>query len=106
MAILPILPTDPQPSSRSEDWLPLTVVPGGTAARLRQSDLHTCDRDLLTALGLIPDCCLKVCKTGSPCIVEVRGVRVGLSEAIASRLLVEPVVEPAAEPVPELSGEE
>ena len=83
--------------SRSTDWLPLTVIPGGTAARLRVSDLHRCDRDLLTALGLTPDCRLKVCKTGSPCIVEVRGVRVGLSEAIAERLLVEPLGEASSE---------
>ncbi len=88
----------PAASRRSADWLPLNGVPEGTSARLRASDLSDSDRDLLTGLGLIPDRRLMVCKTGSPCIVEVRGVRVGLSERIAERLMVEPVDEPPSEP--------
>jgi len=84
-----------QPTSPlSDDWLPLAGLPEGTTARLRESDLQDSDRDLLTALGLSPDRALVICKSGSPCIVEVRGVRVGLSEAIAERLLVEPIDEP------------
>lgn len=97
MTILVQPPANRSASPESDDWLPLTVVPGGTAARLRESDLHNSDQDLLTALGLTRDCHLMVRKTGSPCIVEVRGVRVGLSEAIAERLMVEPVDEPSSE---------
>jgi len=98
MTISPQTPAGRLASPRTHEWLPLTVIPGGTAARLRESDLGNSDRDLLTALGLTPDCRLTVCKTGSPCIVEVRGVRVGLSQAIAERLLVEPVDESAPDP--------
>lgn len=85
-------------SRQIDGWLPLSGVPEGTIARLRASDLADSDRDLLTGLGLIRDRRLMVCKTGSPCIVEVRGVRVGLSERIARRLMVEPVDEPSSEP--------
>ncbi len=85
------------PSPRPDAWLPLTLVPEGTTARLRASDLRDSDRDLLTALGLTPDRRLFVCKTGSLCIVEVRGMRVGLSEAIAERLMVEPVDDSSSE---------
>jgi Fe2+ transport system protein FeoA len=83
--------------SRLAHWLPLSGLPEGTTARLRDSDLEDSDRDLLTGLGLVPDRSLVVCKTGSPCIVMVRGVRVGLSTAIAERLLVEPIDLPPAE---------
>jgi Fe2+ transport system protein FeoA len=84
--------------SRVSHWLPLSGLAEGSTARLRASHLEDSDRDLLTGLGLIPDRPLLVCKTGSPCIVEVRGVRVGLSTAIAERLLVEPVDLPLVEP--------
>ena len=38
-----------------------------------------------------PERRLQVCKTGSPWIIEVRGVRVGLSREIAESLWVEPI---------------
>jgi len=82
----------------SDDSLLLSGLAEGTAARLRESDIHDSDRNLLTALGLTPARRFRVCKTGSPCIVEVRGVRVGLAE----RLRVVPIIEPA----PDRSAEE
>lgn len=89
--------TDTRSSHCSDSWLPLTDLSEGASARLRASDIAASDRDLLIGLGLAPDRRFSVCKTGSPWIIEVRGVRVGLSSAIAERLLVEPLDEPSAD---------
>ena len=87
-------PASDRPTTQlAPGWLPLSGVAQGVTARLRECDLQDSDRDLLTGLGLIADRRFLVCKTGSPCIVQVRGVRVGLSRAIAERLLVELVDE-------------
>ena len=84
-------------SNPSSAWRPLTKVAEGTVACLRDSNIPADDQALLTALGLVPDRLLVVCKTGSPWIVEVRGVRVGLAESIAELLLVEPIDETLGE---------
>jgi len=73
--------------------LPLTGIAEGTVVRLQGSDIPEADRQLLVALGVIPNRRLHVRKTGSPWIVEVCGVRIGLSRAIAERLWVEPITE-------------
>jgi Fe2+ transport system protein FeoA len=80
-------------SKVSSTWRPLTGIAEGTVACLRSSNIPAHDQALLTALGLVPDRRFLVCKTGAPWIVEVHGIRVGLSESIAELLLVEPVDE-------------
>lgn len=71
---------------------PLTLMDlhPGDLCRVRLCDLERSDRALLGALGLGGRSPLRLCKTGNPCIVEVRGTRIGLAEAVARRLLVVP----------------
>jgi Fe2+ transport system protein FeoA len=71
----------------------LSELPTGTVARLHATDVAGEDGALLRALGLTERCRLRLCKSGEPCIVEVRTTRIGLSRAVAEQLLVVP--EPA-----------
>ncbi len=87
-----------EPKEPSMSWPSLTSLAEGTEARLRDSAVSEADQALLTALGLVQDRRLLVRKIGAPCIVEVRGIRIGLAEPIAARLKVEPLEPVAAEP--------
>jgi Fe2+ transport system protein FeoA len=68
--------------------VPLTELAVGERARLHTADLVGRDREMLFALGLATSIRFRLCKTGNPWIVQIRGTRVGLSEAVAHRLLV------------------
>ena len=68
----------------------LVDLPVGGWGRVRQVDLAACDRALLGALGVTGRSPLKLCQLGNPCIIEVRGTRIGLAETVARRLWVEP----------------
>jgi Fe2+ transport system protein FeoA len=48
------------------------------------------DRELLAAMGLTARCPLRVCRAGEPCIIEVASTRLGLSAAMARKVLVQP----------------
>lgn len=71
----------------------LSDLPTGTFARLLAADVAGEDGALLRALGLTERCRLRLCKSGEPCIVEVRTTRIGLSRTVAEHVLVVP--EPA-----------
>jgi Fe2+ transport system protein FeoA len=67
--------------------IPLTSVAVGRSARLHEvRDVDS--RPHLRALGLTDACELRLCKTGDPCIVQVRTTRIGLSRSVADRLFV------------------
>ena len=58
-------------------------------------DMSSCGRDepMLRAMGLKPNAQVRVCRCGSPCIVEVRwcdgpACRLGLSRRLADRVMV------------------
>jgi Fe2+ transport system protein FeoA len=68
--------------------VPLTELAVGERARLHAADLVGHDREMLFALGLATSIRFRLCKAGNPWIVQIRGTRVGLSEAVAHRLLV------------------
>jgi len=70
--------------------VPLTELAAGQLARLHTADLVGRDRELLFALGFVTRSRFRLCKSGNPWIVQIRGTRVGLSEAVAHRLLVIP----------------
>jgi len=84
----------------TRSWPSLTSLAEGTLARLRGSTVPDADKDLLTALGLVRNRKLLIRKIGAPCIVEVRGVRIGLAAPIAACLKVEPLDPPAPKPTP------
>ena len=46
------------------------------------------DQEMLRALGLAERSRFRVCKAGDPWILQVRGTRVGISDAVARRIMV------------------
>jgi Fe2+ transport system protein FeoA len=74
-------------ASTSSPPVPLTELRPGALATLH-GVLDPESRPVLRALGLIDACRLRVCKLGDPCIVQVRSTRIGLSRAVAQRVLV------------------
>ncbi len=58
--------------------------------RLQGSDLAKNERALLGALGLTSRSVIRVCKSGDPCIVQVRATRIGISREVAKSILVVP----------------
>ena len=77
--------TSPSPSP-----VRLTDLDAGDRGRLHAAELAGHDREMLNALGLADHCRFRLCQAGNPWIVQVNGTRVGLSEAVARRLLVIP----------------
>ena len=74
--------------------VPLTQLTQGQSAMLESSTLPDLETDELRAMGLRPECELKVCKMGEPCIVTVGpgagGCRIALAKKLADQLHVRP----------------
>ncbi len=66
----------------------LTRLRAGDHGRLHTTRLVAEDREMLRALGLAERRSFRVCKAGDPWILQVRGTRVGISEAVAHRIVV------------------
>jgi Fe2+ transport system protein FeoA len=79
---------DVQTSSKAQALpIPLTeLLPGMSATLHGVEEQET--RVVLRALGLTDACRLRVCKLGDPCIIQVRGTRIGLSRTVAQGVLV------------------
>lgn len=77
--------TEPQP-------VPLDQLGVGTCATLHTAQLDPDDADALRAMGLRPECQLRVCKAGEPCIVTVNSpsCRIALARGLANRVMVTP----------------
>ncbi|MEM7623013.1 MAG: FeoA family protein [Planctomycetota bacterium] len=75
--------------------VPLTQLRRGQRAVIAGLAGDVADGPLVEAMGIRRDCELRVCRTGSSCIVALEtpcggGCRVGLSREIADRVLVKP----------------
>jgi len=62
------------------------------AAQIFATDLDPEACHQLRSLGLTSECQLRLCKKGEPCIVQVRSTRIGLSNEVARRILVMPLI--------------
>ena len=83
------MPPPSQPWPLTKPAVPLTTVEVGAVTTLHEvRDAES--RPFLRALGLIDACEIRLCKSGDPCIVQVRATRIGLSRAVAQQLLVVP----------------
>ena len=71
--------------------VPLCDMCPGQVARFHEASLDTGTAQFLRALGLTRTSEFRVCQNGEPCIVQVRSTRIGLSRAVADRILVIPV---------------
>lgn len=88
--ISPHAPDSPLPESCDLCPIRLSDLPSGAFARLHTAGVPGEDGALLRALGLTEHSRLKLCKSGEPCIVQVRTTRIGLSRQVAEQLLVVP----------------
>ena len=70
--------------------VPLSQLAAGAVARLHAADIASSERAMLRALGLTSRSVLRVCKSGDPCIVQVRTTRIGLSRTLADSIIVVP----------------
>ena len=70
--------------------IPLTSLRAGQRGALHACDLSEGDRQLLSALGFADRASFRLCKAGSPWIVQVQGTRIGIAEAVARRIQVLP----------------
>ena len=75
-------------TATSTRCVPLTTLASGQRATVEHRELACEDCELLTAMGLQDRCELRVCRGGSPCIVQVNQTRLGLSAPIAKKVLV------------------
>lgn len=72
----------------SSTLVPLTTLRTGATATVHRRDLTCDDCELLSAMGLRDQCRLRVCRAGSPCIVEIDRTRLGLCATVADQVLV------------------
>ncbi len=70
--------------------VPLTSLRTGDWGVLDACDLQESDRELLRALGLADHARFRLCKAGSPWIIQVQGTRIGIADAVACKILVRP----------------
>ena len=63
----------------------------GEVARLHEARLDPEACHQLRSLGLTESCHLRLCKTGEPCIVQVRSTRIGIAGAVARHIFVVPL---------------
>ena len=91
MGLISMLPDSLSPPDDC-DTCPVRLcdLPAGTTGRLYAADVPGEDGALLRALGLTEHFRLRLCKTGEPCIVQVRTTRIGLSRTVAEQVLVVP----------------
>ena len=75
----------------SSHAVPLSDLRVGAVARFHDARLDPESRDWLHALGLTPECHVRLCQAGEPCIVQVRTTRIGLTRAVARGIYVIPV---------------
>jgi len=79
--------TLPLPAS---DRLPLSVLRPGDRAVVDLGALPPEEARLLEAMGLRSQCEVRVCRSGSPCIIEVAQTRLGLAASVACRIFATP----------------
>jgi Fe2+ transport system protein FeoA len=70
--------------------VPLTQLKRGERAIVDLKALATEDSKLLAAMGLEHACEVRVCRAGTPCIVQVEATRLGISADVAAKIIATP----------------
>lgn len=68
----------------------LSTLKKGASGHVHEPQLDEESTSLLRALGLSVSRRFRLCKTGEPCIVQIGATRIGVSKAVAARILVVP----------------
>ncbi len=53
-------------------------------------DLPEAESRLLAAMGMGERCEIRVCRAGTPCIVQIQSIRVGIGREVAERIITTP----------------
>ena len=88
------IPTPMPADSANPVRIPLTQLRRGQRAIVDCSellDLPEGDRCLLHAMGMHHECEVRVCRSGTPCIVQIDSTRLGISGEVAKKILVTPI---------------
>jgi Fe2+ transport system protein FeoA len=80
----------PGEQSREPIRVPLTQLKRGERAIVDLKDLASEDSKLLAAMGLEHACEVRVCRAGTPCIVQVEATRLGISADVAAKIIATP----------------
>ena len=70
----------------------LSTLATGASGSVHDAQLDEDAISQLRALGLSVSRRFRLCKAGEPCIVQIGGTRIGVSKAVAARILVVPDV--------------
>lgn len=70
--------------------IPLSVLRSGDRAVVQFDALAPDEAQLLEAMGLPERSEIRICRSGSPCIIEVAQTRLGLSASVACRIYTSP----------------
>ena len=89
-------PTGPAPYPAPERAAPaaeprtvlLSQMRAGDCGRIHSTAFTSDESELLRAMGMCEDCNLRVCRSGSPCIVQVNTTRLGLSASMARKIVI------------------
>ena len=74
--------------------IPLSQLARGQRATVECSALDSLPNEhrcLLAAMGMGEQCEVRVCRPGTPCIVQIDRTRLGLPHGIADRIMVTPI---------------
>ncbi|MGA1708522.1 MAG: FeoA family protein [Phycisphaerales bacterium] len=72
------------------DRIPLSVLRPGERAVVELTGLSADEAALLKAMGLSDRAEVRICRSGSPCIIEVAHTRLGLAASVACRIFTTP----------------
>ncbi len=77
-------------ASTTSDRIPLSVLRPGDRAVVELGALAPDEAALLHAMGLADRAEVRICRSGSPCIIEVAQTRLGLAASVACRIFTTP----------------
>src|SRR5262249_36095992 len=67
--------------------IPLSQLRRGERAIVEITALDDHESRLLSAMGLVDKAEVRVCRAGTPCIVQIEATRLGISAAMAAKIL-------------------
>jgi Fe2+ transport system protein FeoA len=70
--------------------IPLTQLKKGERAIVQHTGLSEHDARLLDAMGLSDQSEVRVCRAGTPCIVQIEATRLGISADMAAKIVATP----------------
>ena len=70
------------------ELIPLSELEVQSEAVIKVAELEIDEQIVLASMGLRDDDTFRLCRQGSPCIIQVEATRLGLSQELTSRIMV------------------